>query len=88
MYKLLPINKRRKGTTSVSHKSYFKKLSITNIMELRLILAVPAIPTTRSSNKIGDLHNITRKEFRKQWFVILISIMLMIEKKQGDPSLL
>ena len=87
MYKLLPINKRQKGTTSVSHKSYFKKLSITNIMELRLILAVPAIPTTGGSNKIGDLH-ITRKEFRKQWFVILISIMLMIEKKQGDPSLL
>lgn len=57
-------------------------------MELRLILAVPAIPTKRVSNRIGDLHNITRKEFRKQWFVILISIMKIIKKKLGDPSLL
>ena len=57
-------------------------------MELRLILAVPAIPTKRVSNRIDDLHNITRKEFRKQWFVILISIMKIIKKKLGDPSLL
>ena len=88
MHKLLPINLRGKSTTSVSHKNYFKKLSITNIMELRLILAVPAFPTKRVSNRIGDLHNITTKEFRKQWFVILISIMEIIKIKQGDPSLL